>query len=283
MKKNLVFLLDEQEYAASMIRYAAPLAMDLGANLTVLHTQLPVTVGMHGSIGTSTVVDPGHLEKEKRSMQELVHGIVGTLDPKTRAVVEIEFHSEVGAAVEVLSTMVTEKRVDMILLQGQADKNYWVQKPVAMAIIREVECPVCIVEPDTTYKPLNKIVYASDLNKEDITAMQQLVRLTAPFAPEILAVHVTTDATFEERIKAEGFAEETRKQVGYENVHVTLLADQGYSYITDLLSNEAERLNAVMIAVLKENLNFFERIFHKSFTASLIETARLPVMVFRGS
>jgi len=281
-KRRIALLIDEKQHVEGMIRYSVPLARDLSADLLVLHTQLPFSGGAQGGIGHPSMVDPLYLEQAAADMKALVDGIAEKLDEGLRGAVMIEFTTLLAASEDALTQLVNEGNVHMVMLQGQSERNFWVQKPLVMSIVRNVMCPVWIVEPDTTYQPLTKIIYGTDLNKEDITALKHLNELTAPLDTEIHAIHITSDPDFDKRISVEGFQQEVAEQVGSDKISVSLLTEQGYSYVTDLLANEAERVGASVIAVLKENHNFFERIFHISFTSSLIETTRLPVLVFHA-
>jgi len=281
-KRTIALLIDEKQHLEGMIRYTAPLARDLAADLLILLPLPPYTGDAQGVVGHPVMVDPSYLEKTEDEIEAMANAIVQKLDKDLREVVTIEFRSLQSAPVDSLSQLVNEGSVHMVMLQGQAGRNFWVQKPLVMSIVRNVMCPVWIVEPDTQYQCMTKIVYATDLNREDVSALQHLDKLTQKCKPEIYAIHMTSEPDFDKRIEVEGFQQKVEEQVGRDKIEVSLLADQGYSYITVLLAREAERMGANVIALQKENLNFFERIFHISFTSSLIETTRLPVLVFHA-
>lgn len=149
-----------------------------------------------------------------------------------------------------------------------------------MDVVSKVSCPVFIIPPDAKYQPLEKIIYATDYNKEDITTLKSISKLLKSFEPEILALHISNDNEFKEILKSEGFAGMLNKNTGNNKVSVKIIADEDGKDAVESLVNEAEKAKANLIVVLKENRNFFERLFKSSFTSELVEKAQMPIMVF---
>jgi nucleotide-binding universal stress UspA family protein len=96
-----------------------------------------------------------------------------------------------------------------------------------------------------------------------------------------MALHISNDDEFEKKLKSEGFAEVLSEKTGYNKVSVKMIADGDGKDAAESLMNKAEKAKADLIVVLKENRNFFERIFKSSFTADLIKKVQLPVLVYR--
>ena len=286
--KTLAFLIDEMQSAKKLIRYAALLGKDLNAKVHVLYVQYPHVHGTNGfdthahagDMGTGSMPDPAYLHEIEKDIKQTVKGYIKDIKKEFTDIPSIVFKSEPGDASKILEDKVEKGVYDMVMIQGSSEQELWLQKPVAMDIVRNVPCPVFIIEPDTRYQPFKKIVYATDYKEEDVSTLKRLTRLAKPFSPGILTLHITDDEQFRKKLLKEGFDSMIREKVGYENVTVKVLEVEDDKDEAECFANEAKSENANLIVVLKENRNFFERLFKSSFTVELVKATKLPIWVF---
>lgn len=278
--KTLAFLIDEMHSAKKLIRYAALLGKDLNAKVHILYVQYPHVHDTNGYMGSGNMPDPEYLQGIAEDVKQAVNGYIKDIKKEFTDIPSIKFKSELGDASKILEDKVEEGVYDMVLLQGYSEQALWMQKPVIMDIVRNVPCPVWIIEPDTEYQPFKKIIYATDYMEEDIATLKRLTRLAKPFSSEIYTLHVTDDEQFRKKLLNEGFDNMIKEKVGYENTAVKELEVKDKNDEVKKLVNEAKSENANLIVVLKENRNFFERLFKSSFTAELVKKTQLPILVF---
>lgn len=286
--KTLAFLIDEMHSAKKLIRYAALLGKDLNAKIHVLYVQFPYTHGSNGfethalagDMGTGSMPDPAYMHEIEKDIKQTVKDYIKDIKKEFTDIPSIVFKSEPGDASKILEDKVEKGVYDMVMIQGSSEQELWLQRPVAMDIVRNVPCPVFIIEPDTRYQPFKKIVYATDYKEEDVSTLKRLTRLAKPFSPEILTLHITDDEQFRKKILKEGFDSIMREKVGYENVSVKVLEVEEAMDEAESFANQTKSEKANLIVVLKENRNFFERLFKSSFTAELIKQTQLPILVF---
>lgn len=279
--KTLAFLIDTIDNSKELIRFAALLGKDINAKVQILYTQYPHVYGAHGYMDAAVVPDPLELEKIADEITIKVDEIIKGLKANVAGLTSIEFKSEIGAATAILKEKVENNSYDMVMLQGNAEQSFWLQDSVIMDIVRNVPCPVWIVPPDAEYQPMNKIIYATDHNEEDIPTLISLIALAKPFDPEILALHISNDDEFEKKLKGEGFAAMLGEKTAYSKISVKMIADKDGKDAVESLVEEAEKAQAKLIVVLKENKNFFERLFKSSYTAKLVKETQLPILVFQ--
>ena len=285
---TLAFLIDEMQSAKKLIRYAALLGKDLIAKVHVLHVQSPHVPGVGGfdthahagDMGTVSMPDPAWLHEIEKDVKKTVKDYIKDIKKELTGIPDIVFNSDLGDASKILKDKVEKGVYDMVMLQGSSEQELWLQKPVIMDVVRNVLCPVFIIEPDTKYQPFKKIVYATDYKEEDVSTLKRLTRLTKPFSPEILTLHITDDEQFRKKLLKEGFDNMIREKVGYENVTVKVLEVEDDKEEAECFVNQAKSENANLIVVLKENRSFFERLFKSSFTAELVKATKLPILVF---
>jgi len=281
--KTLAVLIEEIDKAKELIRFAALSGKDIKAKVHVLHVQFPQVYGTAnymGGSGTMVARYPSQLENIAKEIEEKVAGIIKEIKAEHSGIPSIEFKSEIGDASAILKENVENKTYDIVMLQSNTDQNFWMQSPVIMDVVRNVPCPVYIISPDARYQPLEKIIYATDYNEEDIITLKNLIELAKPYDPEIKALHISNDDEFEKKLKSEGFAKILSEKTGYNKISVKMIADEDGKDAIESLVNEAEKEKANLIVVLKENENFFERLFKSSFTTELVKRTQLPIMVF---
>jgi nucleotide-binding universal stress UspA family protein len=253
--KTLAFLIDEIDNSKELIRFAALLGKDINAKVHVLLVQSTANYGTYGRVGMSAPQDPLLLQELSADAREKVAGFIKEIEAELTGAPSIEFQFEIGAASEILKEKVENNFYDMVMLKGHAAQSFWLQDSVIMDVVRNVPCPVWIVPPDAEYQPLNKIIYATDYNEEDITTLESLSRVAKPFEPEILALHISNDGEFEKKLKSEGFAALLREKSGYSKISVKMIPEEDGRDAVETLVNEAENANANLIVVLKENRN----------------------------
>ncbi|MFO7573777.1 MAG: universal stress protein [Bacteroidales bacterium] len=278
--KTIAFLINEIDKLKDLIRFAALLGKDIKAKVKILHVQYPQVHGTQDYMGAAVAPDPEQLQKIADEINAKVDAIIKELKAKVSGLHSIEFKSEIGVASAILKDKVENDEYDMVMLQGHAEQSFWLEDSVIMDVVHNVPCPVWIIPPDAKYQPLNKIIYATDYNEEDIKTLKGLIALAKPFDPEIMALHISNDDEFEKKLKSEGFATMLSEKAAYNKVSVKMIADQDGKDAVESLVKEAEKVKANLIVVLKDNRNFFERIFKSSFTADLIRKVQLPILVF---
>jgi nucleotide-binding universal stress UspA family protein len=284
--KPLALLIDEIDNSKELIRFAALLGKDISAKLHVLYVQNPQVYGASsymGASGATVAMYPSQLQNIANEVKEKAAGFIKEIKAEHHGIPSIEFKSEIGAASAILKEKVENNAYDMVMLQSHAEQSFLLQDSLIMDVVRNVPCPIWIIPPDSKYQPLNKIIYSTDHNEEDITTLKGLISLVKPFDPEIMALHISNDGDFENKLKSKGFAAMLSEKTGHNKVSVKMIADEDGKDAVESLINEAEKEKANLIVVLKENKNFFERLFKSSFTAELVKETQLPILVFHKS
>lgn len=279
--KTIAFLLDDLDSSWKLIRYAVLLAKDLKANVQVMFVQSPpVIYGEHDFLGTVATSVPQNVLDYDNTVKIKAEKIIGELKKEISEETNITFCLEEGTEVQILTQKVEKGEIDMVMLTGQTGESAWTQTLPNLDIVRNVQCPVWIIAPNTKYQPLKKIIYATDYQKEDISTLKRLLALTRAFEPEIVALHVSDNLDFDKKIIKAGFKEMIKMESGSDAISLKNIINDNNQDVTEILSKEAAEINADLIVILQENKNFLERIFESSFTKELINQTQIPVLVF---
>ena len=265
--KTIAFSLEDIESSWKLIRYAVLLAKDLNANVQVIFVQSPpVIYGEHDFLGTVATSVHQNVLGYDNTVKIKAEKIIGELKKEISAETNITFCLEEGTYNQILTQKVEDGEIDMVMLPDQTDQSAWTQTLSNLDIIRNVQCPIWIIAPNTKYQPLKKIIYATDYQKEDISTLKRLLALTSVFTPEIIALHVSDNIDFEKKIIKAGFKEMIKMETGSNAISLKNIVNENNQNVTEILTNVAAEINADLIVVLQENKNFLERIFESSFT-----------------
>lgn len=281
--KNLALFINKIDNSKKMIQYAALLGKEINAKVHVVYVQNSETYSTQlymGVSGAAIAPGPSLFKKIADDVKEKVTGYIQETEAKIPGTPSMEFKSEIGNAETILEEKVENKTYDMVLLQSDAGSDFWLQDSTIMGIVRNASCPVWVLPPDVTYQPMKKIVYATDYDEEDLPTLKSLTDLMKPYDSDILALHISNSNTFEDKLKSEGFAELLAEKTGYNKISVKMIPDNDEVDAVEILVGEAEKGKANLIVALKDNTNFFERLFSSSFTAELIKKAQLPILIF---
>jgi len=278
--KKIVFYIEQAKNSKEMIRYAALLAKDIDAIVHVLYIQNQQFIseqGYIGVMGTAAAPSPVLLQKNADENMETVQRYIKEIEAEHSGISSIQFITEIGNPSVILKEKVENKTYDLVMLEGYTDVSFFAQNPIIMEVVQNVACPIFIIPTDVSYHPLKKIIYATDYNEEDIKTLKRLVTFVRPLDPEIIALHISDDDEFEIKLKSEGFAKMLSERAAYNKISVRRITNKGG---VEGLIAEAEKTNVNLIVVLKENRNFFERLFKSSFTANLVKETQLPILIF---
>lgn len=144
-------------------------------------------------------------------------------------------------------------------------------------VISQAKCPVLLLPEGVTFSPFKTIVYLTDFDQEDTDAFIRLAEIARPFNTTIVGLHITNNNDFTEKIKEEGFINFIKEKSAYNHIE---LHSVGNNNVEQSILNFASEKKADLIALLRENKNFLERIFVKSISKSIAKDSKLPVIIF---
>lgn len=284
--KTLLAVIEDLLNMERFIEYNINLAGDMNFNLHLLYIQNPALYTL--STGTAAAssqpmdneVDVIRLETERKNALESINKQADKLCKNLSQDISTEVSAEAGTIKMVVNQYITNIKAEMIVLKGQDEVDFWLIDTANTDVIQKVNCPGWIIPSDFSYKPFKKIIYATDYNEADIQTLKRLVTLTKNFSPEITALHITDSLDFEEKAAKEGFKDMIVKETNYEKIFIKTLTDEKKKNTGEQINEYAAGKGFDLIALMKENKGFFDKIFKPSTTKQVIQKIRLPVLVF---
>jgi len=149
-----------------------------------------------------------------------------------------------------------------------------------MSVAESGVAPLLIVPRDHLFRPVNKVVYATDLkNVEHVTPTASIIRLVSQLDAETHIVHVdpATQGQTPEKIlgKQEILKMLELLQPVFEVVSEPVDKAEGiFEYV--------KRHHIDLILMASRNYGFFERLFHSSVSKKLLNIADVPVVLLKN-
>jgi nucleotide-binding universal stress UspA family protein len=276
---NLHSLSEQKEY----MMYALELARDLDRIIQFVYVINPAhyVSSIPGPSGSSVEIIPENITLVKQKIDESSEKMKASIDELRSAVSKppaMDFMIPQGLTSKLIKEISSDKNIDMVMVEGDKTENVF--NDSNFDIIRETSCPVWVIPKGMKYKSFSEIVYTSDYNEEDIPTLKKLTGIAKNYSAHITALHITTDLDFEEKVRNPGFRKLIIDQTGYDQIDVKTLVEKKHDKIADIVTDYASSFNTDLIVVLKENKNFFERIFRGSSTKELINRTSLPLLIY---
>lgn len=281
--KTILILTDSIEESKEFMSYGVNLAKHLKRNVMFLHMfsfgNIPVST--HSYAETVIHLRETTYKSQIDNAENEFNTIIGELNSSIANPPEMEYKIETGAPHDVINELLADGKVDMVLLEeyGKGKSSDLIRES-NIEIIRNTHCPVWIIPEGTSYKPFNNIVFATDYHEEDIPALKKLAEIATIFGAKIIALHITENIDFEERIRSAGYSDILEEKTGYGKIEMKLVAEEKGAGVAENILKFASESEADLIVLMKEDKSFMERIFTPSTTQRLTKHARLPMLVY---
>jgi nucleotide-binding universal stress UspA family protein len=274
--KTILVPTDFSKNAENALHFAIALAKQQKATLILLHAyQMPVAVS---PVPFNLLI----LEKEeaKQDATAKLRTLYAQIDHAGG--VSYEYLLEEGDAVEIFSNTVKEKNVDLIVMgsKGASGLAGVIFGGVATSVIEKASCPVMAIPESTSLtKPIKKITYATDYQKNDTRIIAKIIELAEPIRAQVNIIHISKDgiSSDEESKLMSQFMKKVNDVISYNNLSFQMLHGQDVEeqlekYIAD---------NSTDVLILStHHRSFFDRLFENSITKDLTLKATIPLVAF---
>ncbi len=276
---NLLCVVREPTEADNFINFVARLASDLKSHVHLLYVEeeYEYTIGRPPAPDNFAGQEQSkRLAEAKRVLSERVGTVLGDF----RNEVSIDYSADLTSMISAIDSYVSSNRSDCVVLEAEEPKGLMVASPSNDELLDEINIPVLLVPRNTIHRPLRQVVYASAFSEKDIPAIRDLIRIVGVKQPSIRIIHISDESGSAEQMGSIGFADMVRRETGYKDITLEHL-DKSNNDIPSQILDYSVRVNADMLVVLKEDRNFFERIFNPDRTKKIARDPDLPVLIYK--
>ncbi len=289
--RRILVPVDFSAYSENAAYYALHLASRLKADIKLINAYMdPMTTPQSYLESYTYQVDLDKIIQEvEQETQNSLNALVLKLKEKVKKDkilgVDISYDMVKGNAVGVLSGMVDEYKPGMVVMGTRGSKLEGLRSfgSVTAQVINKLHIPVLAVPFD--YDSLKqvgpkRVLYATDFDSTDYSALRKLVSLVRPFKARIYCVHVAIENTEEvDELHMRKIKSYIYDNLGEHNVECGLLESIDLQKGLEEFIIE-KKIDVLALTTHKRSL--FERLFKPSITKRFLFQTHIPLFVFQA-
>lgn len=265
---KILLLTDFSENAKSAIYYGLSLFGDRQIIFKMVHGMYLPYSKPNAPASTTDV----RTEFARASFVQLLEDIDKDF-PDNKFVIETEVRC--GEIVGIATNLVAKKQIDLIVMGTRGISGFAdvLMGTNTITVMEQVHCPVLAVPVSYRYKTPEKIVMAMDQGEgPTMNVMKPLVSIAEKYDAQVLVIHVSKDQANEREVNYD----KVNKCLEHVRSHCLTIYDAD---IVNGLDGFVKEQNVEMLAMIKQKLNFFERVFHRSLSNKMVLQTNVPLLV----
>lgn len=270
--KSILVPIDFSENSDKAIAAAKIIAETDGAQLTFLHAYQPYVADVSLPLTSSSLPVYQELEKSYQAR----------LDAYVDLALEEGFESNSvwaqGDLDDAIHSYAKAHATDLIVV-GRTGRGGFLDKLIGSAatkIAMDAPCPVLIIPPQTTDLEFRKIVYATQLEYEEIDNLRQVVALATQLGSKLTFVKVSS--LEQPNIQDDNqYIDQITAELGISADDIIIHTGGG---VIEEIEKHCDDVKADLLVVSTRDRDFFERfIINPSVTRKLIVETHIPLLV----
>lgn len=276
--KTILFPTDFSENATHASDYAGLLAQKFNANVVLL-TIYSMPIFTDYQIPYDIQDFSSELkEASEKNLQSFTRKFIETSNlPSDRISQRVEY----GFVADIITETANDIKADMIVMGTKGASNLlekWIGT-TAQTVMKNAECPVWIIPQNAKITYPQKFLYAADLQENEISATQKVMKFATPLQALCKVVHIDdyfeVNVNHEVKEKISDLKEEFKDDdnVFVRNIRRDDIIEGLETYI------KSYKPDVLALAVYEKSL--FSKIFEQSVTNHFVFEANLPMLIFR--
>lgn len=275
--KNILVTTDFSKNSESAIYYAISIANLFSAKLEIFNSFVSIpAIGIDGGPGlmNETVIQAG-IDHNNDRLSDLVAG----LDKHLVKNIDISFEAGSGDPVISICERAAEKKCDMIVMgtKGESRIEELLFGSTTVDVMKEANCPVLAIPPDSKFYGIKKIVYASDLEEGDIEVIKRVCSLAKTFDSDVVVFHSFSEDNMTAQEDADVFNEMLQNNVSYSKLSKESIT---YGNTHDAILNVIKKDLANLIVMREKKRGIFSRLFHPDMVKRINYHTTMPLLTY---
>lgn len=275
--KTIFYATDYSEKSISALHFAYGLSQQLNAQIVALHViDVPLVLGSTTSI-TYARKEVKAFARDKEKLADFCKQYLGNDSKKMNIGIKITEESPIWKGI---LEKAEESKADLIVLstKGASPVRKYLLGSTTTKLIEKADCPVLAIPPDTPFKAIDTIVYASDFEGSDIFAIEDLATFAKPLDAEIYVVHITNKDEKTSSEKMEWFKNMLYHKVRYDKLHFET------RFGVDVFATLQKYVNETdpdLVAMLeREDNSLLKDLWHRDLVKRMKSEAHYPLLSF---
>jgi nucleotide-binding universal stress UspA family protein len=281
--ETIVCPTDFSKCADNALHYAHELSQLLHARLILFHSifnldALPALLP-YGAIGEVAYVPPTKdpaFEKEQWEKLDKIKEKFKKQHPESR--IQYESRIRYGLVKESLRGLVKDEHANLVVMgtEGADGFDEVLFSSYTAEALSTVDCPMLIVPHHVKYKPVQRIVFATDLEGEPHVAISLVLKLAATYDAEILFLHILPKDDKQAREGVQAEMNQLYKALPYDKVSFFAIPSAD---IEAGISHFVHKQKADLLVMGRHSRSFWQRLYQKDHAREMTYHAKLPLLV----
>lgn len=273
------------EYAC---QYAIQMARKLSAEVKILHVYENPIIDV--SVKESATFEAYALHLRKEMEKKAREGIMA-FSQRMKAYMEsegienIRLHTTLamGNIIRRIRKVSEIYQPDLVVLGtvGRREAPKSILAGVAEEIIKRLNIPVYAIPGPfrKAYFDEMKILYATDFNESDNSALNRLLKIVEPFDTSVTCIHIDSSHNPSSDTKMNELNDMLKKEYGQYKIECCLIEDEDvYHGIKEF----AEKNNINLLSLTTQKRGIFETLFKPNLFKKILQESNLPMLIFPG-
>jgi nucleotide-binding universal stress UspA family protein len=279
--KNILFPTDFSETAENAFVYALHLAKSLNANLHVLHTfEIPIvtSLGVENPQVVQQVfqnVELTQFEKYKDEVAKL-RIIANELNLGD---VNLTFLFQEGDLIFNILEAIKKENIYMVVMGTTGisgfERKFFGSNTVNA--IKTIDIPILAIPHFAKFKGITKIGFTTVFKDSDKKPLADILELAKEFDAKVRCFHIakdTNDVTIELNIR-------DWERIYHSDKLKFIIDPLGDQTVEEHISNFVKDHNISVLAIVRRNQTFFERLFGSSLSQKLAAKPEVPLLIIK--
>ncbi|MDZ7681687.1 MAG: universal stress protein [Fodinibius sp.] len=271
---HIFFPTDFSDNAEQALTFAAEIAYQTGAKLTLFHAK-------RDPINFSPSAEPSRKNTSKAIEAKFEELLITLKNNKRYQNLTISTILQAGQPAPTLLNQISENQPGLVVMgrQGATASRSTIMGSVTTSIIQKSEVPVLAVPSNSTLDGFKKILFTTDYQNGDLAALTQTVAFARLFDATIDVLHVAEYNNLENDIKFRGFRELVTEHFEYDKITFHLLLE--HDFFPGVVEYVSEHPTSLMVLVRYQK-SFWERLAQRNHSKEMAFHSTMPLLILTG-
>jgi nucleotide-binding universal stress UspA family protein len=271
--KNILVPIDFSDNAEKALAVAKSIANKTGANLTIMHAFQPYISDASIPLTLSSL--PVYDEAEETYRERLDNYVDAATNEGYLAV----GMWETGGTHSAILRQAKETNADLIIV-GRTGKGGFIDKLIgssATAIALDAKCPVLVVPPQLKTAEFGNVVYATQLEYEELDILRDVLDLVKQLGARLNFVKINSSEQPDIQSDRQ-FIEQITSELGIPASDIVIRKS---GHVLEGIEAYCDETKADLLVVSTRERGFLERlIINPSLTKKLVTDTHIPLLVY---
>jgi len=276
--KKILIPTDFSENAGDALDYALHLIKGQKAKIHIVNVVTPMAIPTDVAV-TSVPPSQEEIVNANKAMEALESFGKAFFGETKQTNIEISTSVEIGPVAAMIKNKAKELETDIIIMGTQGSNHSFVEKVVgtiSTEVIDHAACPVILVPKNYKFKPIDNVIFSTNLNHSDPYELWKATELLSPKVARVRCLYVSPNKEKENEKELEEFA---KYMIEHSPTIQTIFNIVESKNVEAEITEYAENYDAELIIMHRSKKSLWKSIFSARHTKKMVFWSKVPLMI----